>query len=416
MLGLSHTIIYILLFISLYFEVFMLVTYLENRGDLKKEVFASHKNPTRYPSVSIIVPCWNEESTLSKTVHSLLNLNYPKDKLDILIIDDGSTDNTFSVAKTFEQYQNVRVFKKENGGKHTALNFGLTHSTSEFVGCLDADSYVEKDALKNIVLVFESDVDLMAVTPSVKIFEPKSIIQLIQSVEYIWAIFLRKMLSYMGAIYVTPGPFSIFKREVFAQVGPYREAHKTEDMEMAMRMQKNKMKIGNAHNATIYTSAPDSLKKLYKQRLRWTYGFIKNASDYRFMFFKKEYGNLGLLVLPLAILSIFATVYAAVITVTSLLSNLITQIEIVNTVGFHLPHWSLNFDWFYINTEFIALASMVAMIGTIVIVLLSRKLSLGKLRIGLDVFYFLALYSFIAPLWLGKAMYNAIFGVVTNWR
>lgn len=416
MAGFSHTIIYILLFISLYFEVFVLITYAENRFGIKKDTLRASTDPQTYPSVSIIVPCWNEEHTISKTVHSLLNLDYPKDKLEILIVDDGSKDNTLAVAQTFEHYGNVRVFTKENGGKHTALNFALEQSTSDLVGCLDADSYVDPRALKDIVMTFEADASLSAVTPSVKIYQPKTIIQLIQSVEYIWAIFLRKMLAYMGAIYVTPGPFSIFKRDVFKKVGNYRHAYMTEDMELAMRMQSHKLKIGNSHTATIYTSAPESLKKLYKQRLRWTYGFIKNAADYRFMFFKKEYGNLGLFILPLAVLSIFATVYAAGTMVWGAITSTIDQIVKIRTVGLHLPQLQFSFDWFFINTEIIAITSLVAFIGSLIIIFISRKMSLGKLAFGLDLIYFVAIYSFIAPLWLAKALYNAIFSVATSWR
>ena len=194
---------------------------------------------------------------------------------------------------------------KENGGKHTALNFGLSQSKSELIGCLDADSYVDKDALKHIVQYFE-DKQTMAVTPSVKIYQPKNILQMIQSVEYGWGIFIRKVLAYLGALYVTPGPFSIFRREVFEKIGSYRHAHNTEDLEIALRMQAHHMKIANAHNARVYTVAPDTLKKLYKQRLRWTFGFIKNVIDYKFIFFRKQYGNLGIFILPMASVSIIS--------------------------------------------------------------------------------------------------------------
>ena len=259
---LSHSIMYILLFIGLYFEVFVLMTYLEHRDTIHEESNNTSRQPSRYPTVSIIVPCWNEATTIERTVQSLLDLDYPQDKLEILLIDDGSTDNTWEVMQGFTQTASIKIFHKENGGKHTALNFGLTKSHSELVGCLDADSYVDSQALKNIVLGFESDPQAMAVTPSVKIWQAKGMIEMIQNIEYIWAIFLRRILGFMGAIYVTPGPFSIFRREVFEKIGGYRKAHQTEDMELAMRMQSNGMKIGNAHTAVVHTSAPHTLKKL----------------------------------------------------------------------------------------------------------------------------------------------------------
>lgn len=413
--GITNSIVYVLLFISLYFEVFILLTYLELRPIIKYENKKAQEKAKHYPTVTIMVPCWNEEKTISKTLHSLLNLNYPADKLEIMAIDDGSTDHTWEVLQKFTSYKQITLVHKENGGKHTALNFGLSQSTSELIGCLDADSYVDKDALKYIVQYFE-DKQTMAVTPSVKIYEPKNILQMIQSVEYGWGIFIRKVLAYLGALYVTPGPFSIFRREVFQKIGSYRHAHNTEDLEIALRMQAHHMKIANAHNARVYTVAPDTLKKLYKQRLRWTFGFIKNVIDYKFIFFRKQYGNLGIFILPMASVSIISGIYLIGMTFFNAGRSMMHSIEKFITVGFspHMP--SFSFDIFSINTEFIALAGSIAFIGTFLMVLVSRRMAEGKLSFGMDLVYFLTLYTFIAPLWLTKAVFNAIFSVKTTWR
>lgn len=419
MLGnLADTITYVLLFISLYFEVFVLLTYAEHRPHMKRENTRTSTKPKYYPTVSIIVPCWNEELTISKTLHSLLDLDYPKNKLEIMAIDDGSTDGTWAVLQKFTSYPQIKIFHKENGGKHTALNFALEQSNSELVGCLDADSYVHKDALTNIVHYFE-DKATMAVTPSVKIYKPETILQMIQSVEYGWGIFLRKILSYLGALYVTPGPFSIFRREeVFNRIGNYRRAHNTEDMELAMRMQAHHMKIANAHNAVVYTVAPRTLPKLITQRVRWTYGFIKNVIDYKFIFFRKQYGNLGIFILPVASVSIVTGVYVigrSIVNTIISLSHTIQKIAITG-LNFGSPSFSFSFDIFSVNTEFIALASTIALVGTFAMILVSRKMAEGKLTFGMDLVYFATLYTFIAPLWLVKAVFNALFSVRTTWR
>jgi len=265
----SESITYVFLFVALYLEVFFLITYFEFRAkdqtlkNSKGLIFGSSK----FPSVSVIVPVWNEETTVLKTIFSLLKLNYPKDKLSIFIVDDGSTDKTWNIIQRFARNKQIKLLRKRNGGKYTALNYALGFINSELVGCLDADSFVHSEALKRIVAEFKDD-EIMAVTPSIKIFEPKGLLGLIQKAEYIFGIFLRKVFSDLNAIYITPGPFSVFKRSVFRKIGDYRHAHNTEDMEIAMRMQKNNMKIGNAPNAFIYTIAPTSLKALYKQRLR----------------------------------------------------------------------------------------------------------------------------------------------------
>jgi len=418
MLGnLSDTITYVLLFISLYFEVFILLTYIEHRPAMKRENARHGSRPAYYPSVSIIVPCWNEEFTIGGTLHSLLNLDYPKNKLEIIVVDDGSTDGTWDALQKFTTYPQIKVFKKENGGKHTALNFGLTQSDSELVGCLDADSFVHKDALSTIAHYFE-DKKTMAVTPSVKIHTPETILQMIQSVEYGWGIFIRKILSYLGALYVTPGPFSIFRRTVFAEVGNYRHAHNTEDMELAMRMQAHHMKIANAHNAVVYTVAPRTLPKLITQRVRWTYGFIKNVIDYKFIFFRKQYGNLGIFILPVASVSIVTGIYVISRSVINGMVSLSHFIEKIVITGFNFQAStpSFSFDIFSINTEFIGLASGIAFAGTFIMILVSRKMANGKLTFGMDLVYFTTLYTFIAPLWLVKAVYNVLFTSKMTWR
>lgn len=407
----SETITYILLFIALYVEVFFLIAYFEFSEKEKKA--SAPEVPEKWPSVSIIVPVWNEETTILKTIFSLLKLNYPKDKLSIFIVDDGSTDKTWNVIQRFSKNKQVRLLRKENGGKHTALNYALGFVDSELVGCLDADSFVHPETLKRLVIQF-NDREMMAVTPSIKIFEPKGILGLIQKAEYIFGIFLRKVFSYLNAIYITPGPFSIFRRSVFEKIGNYKRAHNTEDMEIAMRMQKNNMKIGNVHNAFVYTIAPTSIKALYKQRLRWVYGFLKNSIDYRDMFFRPQYGNLGMVVLPVAGLSVLSTMYFLGEMVYSWIHNLILKIQEIYTVGLY---WrGFNFDFFYVNTNIIVFVSIIAVLGTFIIIVTSRGLAEEKNRFGLDSVLFMIFYSILAPIWMTKAVYNVIFTRKTKWR
>jgi len=237
MASISNVIFYILTFLSVYVQVFFFVTFLENR---KKIVIRNGKTKLGfYPSVTIVVPCWNEENTVAETVRSLLDLNYPKDKLKIFLIDDGSTDNTSNVINSFKEYQNIKVFHKENGGKYTALNLALENTQTEFFGCLDADSTADREALSRLISYFEKDPSVMAVAPSVIVHNPKNFIQQAQKAEYHMGVYFKKMLGFLGAINVTPGPLTIFRKKVFTVLGPYKHGHNTEDMEIAYRMQKN---------------------------------------------------------------------------------------------------------------------------------------------------------------------------------
>jgi len=407
----SNLITYVFLFCSLYFEVFLLITYIEKRKTIKTEYL--EMTGTNWPSVDIVVPCFNESKTIIATINSLLDLNYPKDKLKIMVVDDGSTDDSLKTLEVFKKNTQVEIHHKENGGKYTALNFAIENSHADLFGCLDADSFVDKDALKNMLPYFENE-KIMAVVPSIKVYEPGNILQKIQKIEYGWGIFVRKVLTYLNALHVTPGPLTIFRKKIFDNIGKYKHAHQTEDLEMALRMQKHNYKIANSHRSIVYTVTPKTIKTLYKQRRRWSYGFLKNAIDYKFMFFKKEYGNLGFFILPLAVISIFSALYLATNFVISNANIILEQITRISVVGISFN--KINFDWFYFNTSLTSVIAWFTILGTLTLVLLSIKLSEGKLKIKTELFYFLFIYPIIAPFWLFSAVFNTIFSKTITWR
>jgi cellulose synthase/poly-beta-1,6-N-acetylglucosamine synthase-like glycosyltransferase len=369
-----------------------------------------------YPTVTIAVPCYNEETTIDKTVKSLISLDYPKDKIKIFLIDDGSRDNTWNVIKCFENGVNIFAFKKENGGKHTALNFALENTTSEFFGCLDSDSLVHPQALKRILKYFEVDEKTMAVAPSIIVYNPKNILQYAQKVEYDMSIYTKKMLGFMGGIHVTPGPFSIFRKKVFDELGPYHKAHNTEDQEIALRMQEHGYKIDHCPDAYVYTSAPDSVAKLYRQRLRWIYGFIKNLIDYRRLLFKKEYGAVALFTLPSGLISIIGVIFLFVNIMGNIVKFIYHKIIQIQTVGFSsIFSFHYKFDWFFMNTKAALIFSIILYILVIVSVMIGRKMSEGNSRFSFSIFYFVIIYSIIAPFWMLRAIYNAIISKESSW-
>lgn len=403
------------LFISLFFEVFLLITYLEVREEIKLEDAHIAKGLATFPSVSVIVPVWNEAKTIIGTVDSLLALDYPQDKLKLILVDDGSTDSTWEVMSQFKNNPQFTILRKENGGKHTAVNLALENVDTDLVGCLDADSFVSPDALKKIVPYFD-DAETMAVTPSIKIYEPEGVLQRIQKTEYSWSIFLRRMLSSMGALYVTPGPFSIFRTRVFRELGNYRHAHLTEDMEMAMRMQKNHYKIVNSHGAHVYTVAPRKLGALVKQRVRWTYGFLNNAIDYRELFFNKKYGNMGMFIMPIATLSTFTSLIMVSRLFVSFASNIFRNITRFEAVGFNYKFSFPTFDWYFINTGVLPIIVTTALLLTLVILFFSIRMADGKFKLSRGLFYYLFLYVFLTPLWLTRALFNTVFKRKISWR
>ncbi len=407
-----NNILYVFLFATMYIQVFLLITFFEERDKLAAKPI--NGKLAYYPSATIIVPCWNEEKTVSKTIHSLLRLNYQKNKLKIFIVDDGSTDNTWNVIQKFANNKQVTLIKKENGGKHTAVNLAIELTSSEIIGCLDADSYVEMNALLEIASAFNNDREIMSVAPTIIVHEPKTIFQKMQKTEYHISTFIRRMLSPMDAIQVTPGPFSFFRREVFKKIGLYKKAHNTEDVEFTLRMQSHHMRIRNAHMAYVYTSAPDTLYKLYRQRLRWAHGTMKNTLDYRFMMFRRKYGILGMLTLPLSFLGVFIFLYNFGFVIFHAIKNTIDKIVKISITGisFGIP----NFDLFFLNTDFMVILAYVFLGLGLVIIWNGTRLSEGRFRPTTGIFYFLVLYGIVAPFWFTRAIINIVFSRNTNWR
>lgn len=408
--NISSLTLYITFFVSLYFEVFMLISFLEKRSSLKTE---EAKIPVNFPSVTVIVPVFNEEKTLAKTVFSLLKLDYPKDKLRIIIVDDGSTDATPEIINKFSSRRQVEVIRKKNGGKFTALNAGLSLVKTDLVACLDADSFVPPDTLKKMITYFENE-KIMAVTPAIKINHPDRFIRHIQSNEYNLGIFMKKCFSMIDAITVTPGPFSIFRKKVFDDLGPFKSAHNTEDLEIAMRMQKNFYRITNAHTAIVYTEGPGSLNKLYRQRVRWIHGFLANTIDYRSIFFNRKYGHLGIFTMPLAILSISLFFISIGIVAWNIFSSIREKIVEIQSVGLH---WhSFNFDWFFINLDSKVFLSVILFSATILLIAYGRKISEKKIGFSFHTLYFPFVYAFLSVFWLSKAVYNTALSKETRWR
>ncbi len=403
--------VYSSIFLALYLEVFLLITFFERRPAQKSATL-----PKRYPSVAILVPCWNKAATLGGTVESLLALDYPKDKLSIVIIDDGSTDNTFEAAQRFAHHPQVKVFQKQNeGSKYSALNFGIAHSDSELVGCLDADSFVERDALVEMAKKFEEDPEVYAVAPSMKVNKPRNFLELMQAAEYTFGIFYKKMFDNLSAISVLPGPFSIYRRSLFDKIGLFRKAHHTEDMEMAFRMHSHGLKIVNAHTAIVHTNVPTTVGALVRQRTRWSRGFLENSRDYSYMYLNKKFGNFGMLILPVGLLGFILALYVAGYMLYKIGHFIVTHLLdfFVTGIPVHAPT-QLNLEWYYLNTSVMTFV-IVAVLGmTLVAIAIGSRIAETKLGLKSYLSYFM-LFGLVAPLWLARAAYDTITNSERGW-
>ena len=289
------------------------------------------------PCVSIIVPAYNEEKTIANTVLSSLALNYPKEKLEIVVVNDGSKDRTKDICEVFEKRGEIILVNQKNAGKGAAMNAGVRAANGEFVVCLDADSEPHPDALMKMLCHFTSD-DVACVTAAMKVKNKKEFLSGTQAIEYVFSIILRKLLSFVNAIVVIPGPFSIYKKSILQKVGGFDEYNLTEDNEIALRFLDRGYRIHNCIDGYVHTLAPTTLSSLYKQRLRWNRGNIENCIKYKHLFFNPRNPYVGFLILPM-----FVASFGAVFTTIAFFSyNFIRNLA--NATDYLWRLYMINFD------------------------------------------------------------------------
>lgn len=404
---------YPFLFIALYFESFLLVTFLSKPA---RERRLRTSALSTVPKVAVIVPCWDEETTVAGTVESLLALEYPHDKLAIILVNDGSTDNTAAVIDRFSGHPQITALHKENGGKFTAMNLGINYAEdAELIGFLDADSSVAPDALREIVAAFEPDV--MAVTASMSIYKPQTLLQRMQYAEYALAIIFRHAFASINSLYVTPGPFSFYRRAVFDKLGLFKHAHLAEDMEMAMRMQRAGLSIGNAIRARVYTKGPPTLPKLLKQRVRWTTGFLRNVLfEYRDLIGNRQNAALGMLILPLGIFAIASGILVFSISLFEFIQHSVHTVSLVQTVPLSYTFSWHPVSWFYLPVTTVTLLGATLMLTTLVWMFIGKHLSKTPGKLAFNIVVYLLLYGLIAPLWLVRSVSDVALAARTTWR
>ncbi|OGI12175.1 hypothetical protein A3K64_02470 [Candidatus Micrarchaeota archaeon RBG_16_36_9] len=283
------------MFVSLYFTVMFFILFFEN-----KELIQKIPKLVRYPFVSIIVPAYNEEKTVGKTIQNLKNLIYPKNKLEIIVVNDGSTDNTGNIIKKFK---GIKIFEKSNQGRKAfALNFGIKKAKGEIITCIDADSFPKSDSLLKTIPFF-NDTSVGAVTTSVIVKEPKKLIQKLQYLEYVMIVWSRKLLEFLDGIYVTPGTMSLYRKSILEEIGYFDEKNITEDIEVAWKILRKGYKIRMSMPAKVYTNVPSSFNKWWNQRIRWNIGGFQTSIKHIDAVFKSRFKSFGMFVVPFFVIS-----------------------------------------------------------------------------------------------------------------
>ncbi|MBS3088680.1 glycosyltransferase family 2 protein [Candidatus Pacearchaeota archaeon] len=409
--------IYILAYIGLFSTSFYIINLFTYYRKKKKPEPATDK------TVSIIIPAYNEEKSIAKTIKSALSINYPKNKFEIIVVDDGSKDNSYQIAKRFASNQNpkVKVFKKDiNGGKGSALNLGIKKARGEIIITMDADTIVHPDSLKKMVGYF-TEGDIMSVAPAMGVFEPKNIWRRIQQIEYYMGVFLRKSFASMNAIHITPGAFSAYRKVFFEKHGGFDEKNITEDLEVALRIQSLDYRLENAEEAAVYTIGPGTFRSLMVQRRRWYTGLMKNLWDYRRLFGPKT-GALGTVVLPTAISTIFLSVTLTIYVVIKALAKIKKELLELNAINFQFQN-TFEISSYMIEVFLLTMLSSKLLLLTILFIALlwfymifSRRKMMYRGSIRLNFILFTFFFSFLFAFWWIVSTIYIVFNKKVVWR
>ena len=294
--------------IALYFSIFWLLVFFDNRKEIQKK--PQKLTIPKFPFVSIIIPVYNGAAVIEKTISSVFSLDYPKDKLELIVVNDGSKDGTKDLVEQIKRQHkgmSMHVIHQRNQGKAKALNKGIRIAKGTFFSCLDADSIVEPKTLKKMIHFYhkENDPDLAIVTPAMKVSKPESLLQHLQRIEYLVTLFTVRLMSKLDCLYVAPGPFSLYRKKTIQRLGGFDHRSLTEDQEIAYRTQQHHYKIKHCPGANVYTIAPSSKRELYAQRNRWYKGGLSNFIKYRSLVWNKQYGDFGLVQMSNNILMFF---------------------------------------------------------------------------------------------------------------
>ncbi len=306
--------------------------------------------PKILPSVTVAIPCYNKAACLEKTIKSLNSLNYPKKLLQVVIVDDCSTDNTYARAKRLQkEYPElpIDVFQHgKNRGKSAAVNTAIAHAKGGLFTCLDADTRVHPEALNCLVPHFSSQ-NLGAVIGQVKVDEPRNFYEKMQRVEYIISNFVRRMMSSLGTLAIAPGgALSMFNTSILKKVGGFAEAGLTEDLEIALRLRSKGYEVQMDPGAIMYTKVPEGWGELWRQRVRWYRGFAVNHWKYRRLLFKKAYGIYGLFQMPLNVLSVFLLLLTVILVGYGTLGDLYEMLYRSLTIKGYFFNYVIDFPGF----------------------------------------------------------------------
>ena len=265
------------------------------------------------PFISVLIPCFNEEKVIVASVERILGSQWPH--LEVLVLDDGSTDRTSAVVdEAFGADPRVRLMTFENGGKARALNRGLAQTKGDIIVALDADTLFPPDTLPKLARWFVNP-KVGAVAGNAIVGNRLNLITRWQALEYVTAQNLeRRALAALGAVTVVPGAVGAWRRTALAELGGYPADTLAEDQDLTLAFQRAGWRVEFDSSARAYTEAPDTVRGLLNQRFRWSFGTLQCLWKHRAGLFNTKRPVLGFIALPqIWLFQIFLTVAAPLV-------------------------------------------------------------------------------------------------------
>ncbi|MEQ1856302.1 MAG: glycosyltransferase [Longimicrobiales bacterium] len=265
----------LVIFLTILFLRYFALLWFAYLGHAERNVLGVKKHH-EMPSVSIIVPAYNEGVLMERALGSLMELEYPE--YEIVVVDDGSKDDTLARAVKWEGRRGpveVKVVTKRNGGKASALNAGIAASKHPFILCMDADSYLHPKTLVRAIEHFGNP-SVGAVAGNVKVENRTKIITRLQALEYIEGLNMpRRAQGFVAAVNIVPGPVGMFRREALEEVGGYDTDTYAEDADLTLKLISAGWRVVYEDGAIAWSEAPERWRDLVQQRYRWTRGILQ---------------------------------------------------------------------------------------------------------------------------------------------
>lgn len=249
-------------------------------------------------SVSVVIPAYNEEKVIAKTIRSLFASSFKGD-FEIIVVNDGSTDNTDAIMRNkFSSHSRVKFYNINNGGKASALNFGISKTKADIIITLDADTLFRRNTITKLVRRFY-DPAVGAVAGNVQVGNQRNLITRWQALEYITSQnFDRRAFETVNAISVVPGSVGAWRKKAILEAGGFSNDTLAEDADLTFSIIRNGHKAAFEDKAIGYTESPDTIRTFLKQRFRWMYGMLQVAWKNLDLLFRGQFSGLSLVAIP----------------------------------------------------------------------------------------------------------------------